>query len=171
MNSLDKMNVGRLMLLIKTDLENAFSNLSINDDDAAAKNLEDAVKGYLSKMPIENYKTASKVVFRDWKTLYPNIWTRMLARTAKLFRMPLVEHEQRWYHTVMPYDIEMIYSEGCEPDVLYSAMLLTPYRAVECDLTIQPRMAINELKFNIKITKGVVDENQHRLGKDEYALR
>lgn len=156
MNTLDKINTHRLVNLIRKAITVLISNqLIIEDKEKLRLQTESTINSYMRTLPIQDHTIKSKFVFHDWVDLYPNRGQRWLARLAKYLRIPLHEHQQRWYHTILPYKIRYDYTEDdcSNPNVIYSAQLVIPHDVMECDLMFTPVKSLNCLTMNIIIDR------------------
>lgn len=108
-NALDQVNVRRLVLKIKEQLEESMTPSATKTIDPTI--VAEAVDGYLEHLKgvgALNSYTDAKVqeVVHTWKSLYPRFKDRVLARLAYKLSGVSTENKQRWYHTIAPYKIE-----------------------------------------------------------------
>jgi hypothetical protein len=182
---LEDMSVDQVVTKLKGQLHTAINqHWSANTDSAdLTAQLNKSVGAYLDTIKddgqIRSHTVESKEVFHTWKSMYPNRTTRLLVRAFFIFGGRQRYRLQRWFHTVLPFEItygvstEHITDNAVEYEALteedylkvfddigwleanrqtYFAELKRPYSELVTDITYTPIMPIHTLSVNFSIT-------------------
>lgn len=118
-------------------------------------------KGFISSFAVKD----AYVVRRTWATLYPNVLHRAVAYLTHRFLGN--SFKQKWYHTILPYVIEITPIVG-EPffedyvakddvddylSVIYNAYIVAPYSTVTQDITMTPMTPVEQITFKASISE------------------
>lgn len=181
-SALDQVNTRRLMGEIEEGVSKIRHSFVFEPDDEVTRNnikavTEQFLEGFKGT-GVKDYSVGPITqTYHGWREMYPSLIKRVMAWAGvKVFKFGY-QAEQRWFHTVFPFEINyraefksevlskeedgtwtvhIEYEEYADADqavdVRYCARINTPYTSTNMSLTVTPVMPVSFIPVTISVS-------------------